>query len=145
MISLETDFADINISFQRSLIFLSFYICLHYSFHKHMQHNFYELVNYSVQNVFQTAWQMVSREVDPLWQKCPNEDLLSCQDRVELTHEQKLYVLIKRMVQTNIKRQKYQTSEKNVILVSAKTILCDIIPVVNQKGNRLYMIYLQWK
>ena len=110
-----------------------------------MQHNFYELVNYSVQNVFQTAWQMVSREVDPLWQKCPNEDLLSCQDRVELTHEQKLYVLIKRMVQTNIKRQKYQTSEKNVILVSAKTILCDIIPVDNQKGNRLYMIYLQWK
>ena len=47
------------------------------------------------------------------------------------------------MVQTNIKRQKYQTSEKNVILVSAKTILCDIIPVDNQKGNRLYMIYLQ--
>ena len=71
--------------------------------------------------------------------------MLSCQDRVELTHEQKLYVLIKRMVQTNIKRQKYQTSEKNVILVSAKTILCDIIPVDNQKGNRLYMIYLQWK
>ena len=68
LISLETNFADINITFfTEGLMFLSFYNCLHYSFHKHMQHNFYELGNYSVQNVFQTVWQMVSSEDDPLW------------------------------------------------------------------------------
>ena len=53
--------------FHRSLMFLSFYICLHYFFHKHMQHNFYKLGNYLVQNVFQTAWQMVPSEVRALW------------------------------------------------------------------------------
>ena len=30
---------------------------------------------------------------------------------------------------------------ENVILMSAKTISSDIIPVVNQKGNRLYDIF----
>ena len=43
--------------FHRSLMFLSFYICLHYSFHKHMclQHKFYELGNYSPRIFFQDS------------------------------------------------------------------------------------------
>ena len=48
---------------------------------------------------------------------------------------------MKRVVQVNIKRQNYQTSVKNVILMTAKTILSNIIPVANQKGNRLYNIF----
>ena len=48
---------------------------------------------------------------------------------------------MKRIVQTNIKRQKHQTSVKNVMFMSAKTVLDDIILVVNQKGNRLYDIF----
>ena len=36
-----------------------------------------------------------------------------------------------------MKRQKHQTSVKNVIFMSAKTVSSDIIPVVNRKGNRL--------
>ena len=67
--------------------------------------------------------------------------MFSCQDRVGLTHGQSLFVLKKRMVQVNIKRQNYQTSVKNVILMTAKTVSSDIIPVVNQKGNRLYNIF----
>ena len=64
--------------------------------------------------------------------------MLCCQDRVGLTHEQVLYVLIKRMVQANIKRQTHETSVKNVILMPTKAIWSNIIPVVNQKGIRLY-------
>ena len=48
---------------------------------------------------------------------------------------------LKRMVQANIKRQNYQTFVKNIILMSAKSVLSDIIPVVNQKGGRLYYIF----
>ena len=36
-----------------------------------------------------------------------------------------------------MKRQKHQTSVKNVMFMSAKTVSSDIIPVVNRKGNRL--------
>ena len=46
-------------------MFLSFYICLHYSFHKYMKLDSHELGN--VANVFQLAWQMASSEVGPLW------------------------------------------------------------------------------
>ena len=53
-----------------------------------------------------------------------------CQDRVGLINEQALYVLLKRMVQTNIKRRKDQANVKNVKLMSAKTVSSDIIPVV---------------
>ena len=68
--------------------------------------------------------------------------MLCCQDRVRLTHEQALYVLMKTMVQANIKRQKHQTSEKNVILISAKTISSNIISsIVSQKRNRLYDMF----
>ena len=58
----------------------------------------------------------------------------------EITHEQALYVLMKRMVQANIKRQNYQTSVKNVILMSTKTVSSNIIPVVNRK-RKLYDIF----
>ena len=51
------------------------------------------------------------------------------------------YVLMKRIVQTNIKRQKHQTSLENVMLMSAKAISSDIIPIVNQRENRLYDIF----
>ena len=37
-----------------------------------------------------------------------------------------------------MKRHKLQTSVKYVMFMSAETVLSDIIPVVNQKGNRLY-------
>ena len=57
------------------------------------------------------------------------------------THEQALYVLMKRMMQANIKRQTYQKSVKNVILLSAKAVSSDIISIVNQKQNRLYDIF----
>ena len=36
-----------------------------------------------------------------------------------------------------MKRQKHQTSVKNVMFMSAKTVSSDIIPIVNRKGNRL--------
>ena len=39
---------------------LFFYICLHYSFHKHIQRNFYELGNYLVEDF--------SRQPDRLYQ-----------------------------------------------------------------------------
>ena len=48
---------------------------------------------------------------------------------------------MKRMVQANIKRQNYQTSVTKVILMSVETLLSDVIPVVNQKGSRLYDIF----
>ena len=51
------------------------------------------------------------------------------------------YVLMKRIVQTNIKRQKHQTSLENVMLMSAKAVSSDIIPIVNQRENRLYDIF----
>ena len=40
-----------------------------------------------------------------------------------------------------IKRQKLQTSVKNVIFMSAKNVSSNIIPVVNRKGNTLYNIF----
>ena len=49
---------------------------------------------------------------------------------------------MKRMVQANIKRQNYQTSATKVILMSVETLLSDVIPVVNQKGSRLYDIFV---
>ena len=47
---------------------------------------------------------------------------------------------MKRILQANIKRQKYQTSVKNVMFVSVKTVSSNIIPTINRKGNRLYDI-----
>ena len=52
-----------------------------------------------------------------------------------------LYVVMKIIVQANIKRQKHQTSLENVMLMSAKAISSDIIPIVNQRENRLYDIF----
>ena len=46
---------------------------------------------------------------------------------------------MKKIVQANIKRQ--QTFGKNVMFMSAKTVLSDIIPIVNRKGNRLYDLF----
>ena len=60
---------------------------------------------------------------------------------VGLIHEQELYVLMKKMVKANIKSQNYQTSVKNVTVMSAKIAFSDIIPVVNQKEID-YKIYL---
>ena len=48
---------------------------------------------------------------------------------------------MKIIVQTNMKRQKHQTSVKNVMFMSAETVSSDIIPVVNRKGNRLSNIF----
>ena len=48
---------------------------------------------------------------------------------------------MKRMVEPNIKSQKHQMSVKNVILTSAKVVSSNIIPVVNQKRNRLCDIF----
>ena len=45
------------------------------------------------------------------------------------------------MVLASMKRQNYQTSVKNVIVMSRKTVSSDIIPLVNQKGNTLYDIF----
>ena len=59
---------------------------------------------------------------------------------VGLIHEEVLYVLMKRIVLANIKRKKHQTSVKNVMFMSLKTILSNIIPIVNRKGNKLYDI-----
>ena len=53
-----------------------------------------------------------------------------------------LHVLMKGIVQANIKRQKHQTSVKNVIFMSTKSVSNDIIPIVNRKGNRLYDIFV---
>ena len=60
---------------------------------------------------------------------------------VGLIHEQELYVLMKKMVKANIKSQNYQTSVKNVTVMSAKIAFSDIIPVVNRKEID-YKIYL---
>ena len=49
---------------------------------------------------------------------------------------------MKRIVQANIKTQKHQTSVKNVIFVSAKTILSNFISTVNWKGNYITLIRL---
>ena len=40
-----------------------------------------------------------------------------------------------------IEKYNYQTSVENAILMSAKTVSSNIIPVVNQKGNRLHDIF----
>ena len=60
---------------------------------------------------------------------------------VGLIHEQELYMLKKKMVKANIKSQNYQTSVKNVTVMSAKIAFSDIIPVVNRKEID-YKIYL---
>ena len=49
---------------------------------------------------------------------------------------------MKGIVQANIKRPKHQTSVKNVIFMSTKSVSNDIIPIVNRKGNRLYDIFV---
>ena len=43
---------------------------------------------------------------------------------------------MKRMMQANIKRQIYQASVKNVIIMSAKILSSDIILAANRKRNR---------
>ena len=48
---------------------------------------------------------------------------------------------MKRIVKANIKRVKHETSVKNVMLMSSKSISSDIKPIVNRKGNRLYDIF----
>ena len=52
-----------------------------------------------------------------------------------------MFVLMKRMVQANTKTQNYQTSLKNVILMSAETVSSDVILVLNQKRSRVYDIF----
>ena len=42
---------------------------------------------------------------------------------------------MKRIVQANIKKQSHETSVKNVIFMSVKTISSDIITIVKRKGN----------
>ena len=44
-----------------------------------------------------------------------------------------LHVLMKEIVQANIKRQKHQTSVKNVMFMSSKSVLSDIIPISTKK------------
>ena len=46
------------------------------------------------------------------------------------THEQALSVIIKRIVQVNIKRQKHATSVKNVMFIPAKTVSINTILVI---------------
>ena len=49
---------------------------------------------------------------------------------------------MKRMVQANIKRQHHQISAKHIMFImSAKTVSSDIMPIINQKENRLSDIY----
>ena len=48
---------------------------------------------------------------------------------------------MKGIVQANIKRQIPPTSLKDVMLVSTKTVLSNMLPIVNQKGNRSYGIF----
>ena len=48
---------------------------------------------------------------------------------------------MKGIVQANIKRQIPPTSLKDVMFVSTKTVLSNMLPIVNQKGNRLYGIF----
>ena len=52
-----------------------------------------------------------------------------------------LYVLVKRIVQPNIERKKHQTSVKNAMFMSAKTVSSNIISTVNWKKNMLYGIF----
>ena len=52
------------------------------------------------------------------------------------------HVIMKGIVQANIKRQKHQTSVKNAMFMSAKSVWGDIIPIVNRKENRLYDIFV---
>ena len=52
-----------------------------------------------------------------------------------------LCLLMKGIVQANIKRQIPPTSLKDVMFVSTKTVLSNMLPIVNQKGNRLYGIF----
>ena len=48
---------------------------------------------------------------------------------------------MKGIVQANIKRQIPPTSLKDVMLVSTETVLSNMLPIVNQKGNRSYGIF----
>ena len=64
------------------------------------------------------------------------------EDRIGLSHNQTLYVLMKRIVQANTRRQKHQTSVKNVMFMSGKTVLSDTIPVVNRKANDIIIWYI---
>ena len=48
---------------------------------------------------------------------------------------------MKEIVQAKITRQKHQTSVKNVMFTSAKTVSSNVIPIVNLKGIRLYGIF----
>ena len=50
--------------------------------------------------------------------------------------------LKKIIVQASTKRQKHQISMKNVMFMSAKTVLSNILPVVNQKRYKLYEIFV---
>ena len=49
---------------------------------------------------------------------------------------------MKGIVQASIKRQKHQTSVKNAMFIFVKPVWSNIIPIVNQKGNRLYHIFV---
>ena len=129
--------------FHRSVRFLSFifvYICLHYPFHKSIQHNFYELGNYLMKNVFETASQMVSRGVSLLWEFSKLGFALLSR-WVGLLHEQALYVLMKRIVQANIKKQKHQSSVKKCNIYVSKNCFKWYHARSQPKGNRLYDIF----
>ena len=137
MILLETVFAEINITFFTEVLCF----CI-FRFARTIL--FICTCNTTFTSWVITQWKMFSRQPDrwyqvestPLRSKCLNQDLLCCQGRVRLTHGQALYVLMQKMVQANVKRQNYQTSVKNVILMSPKTVSSNIIPIVKEKGNR---------
>ena len=127
--------------FHKNLIILSFYICLHHSFHKHIQCLFVSKSNPVLATKQVVIRTLLSQGVDSTWYH-----LSGCLENIlhwVITQFIKvaLYVLMKRIWQANIKRQKHQTSLKNVMLMSAKTVLSDVIPIINQKGNRLYDIF----
>ena len=56
-------------------------------------------------------------------------------------HKDVLYVLMKRIMHANIKKQKPQTSVKKCNVCAAKIVLSNIIRIVNQKSNRLFDIF----
>ena len=127
--------------FHRNLIILSFYICLHHSFHKHIQCLFVSKSNPVLATKQVVIRTLLSQGVDSTWYH-----LSGCLENIlhwVITQFIKvaLYVLMKRIWQANIKRQKHQTSLKNVMFMSAKTVLSDVIPIIDQKGNRLYDIF----
>ena len=137
MTLLETVFADVNITFFTEVwcFCLVIFACTI---------SFISTYNTIFTSWVIILWEMFSRQLDRWYQVESSPcDTLCCQDRVELTHGQAcmcMYVLIKRMVQVNIKIQTYQTSVRNVTLMSAKTVSSNIIPVFKQKENKLYKI-----